>query len=182
MQSHDIVQVQGCNGSGKTSLLRILCGLAQPVSGSVRWNNTDVHEDGHELHQQLIYIGHRRGVCEDLTPLENLRFSCDITTPTSTSRARAALAQFGLEHVAGEVTRLLSAGQLQRTALARLLVNNAQLWCLDEPFTALDEEGRAVVEAIITENAANGGICFVATHQPMNIPTTSVKILDLDAL
>ena len=134
------------------------------------------------MHQQLIYIGHRRGVCEDLTPLENLRFTCDLTTPTSTSRARAALAQFGLEHVAGEVTRLLSAGQLQRTALARLLVNDAQLWCLDEPFTALDEEGRAVVESIISENAANGGICFVATHQPMSIPATSVKILDLDVL
>ena len=179
-EAHDVVQLQGRNGSGKTSLLRILCGLVRPEDGVVRWNDVDINDDATGLHNQLTYVGHRRGVCEDLSPLENLIFACDLTAPKSTERCRDALNQVGLGAVVDKATRLLSAGQNQRVALARLLVSEARLWCLDEPFTALDRDGRALVERIISSHATAGGISFVATHQPMTQAVGATKILDLD--
>lgn len=178
-QSNEILQLQGSNGSGKTSLLRILCGIAQPAAGVVRWNGTDIRQDAENFRGRVGYVGHRRGVCEDLTPLENVQFANALGAPKTALACREALARVELSHVAEIPARLLSAGQNQRTALARLLVSDTALWLLDEPFTALDRDGREIVEAIISEHAAARGISIVATHQPMTLTGSEVKTLQL---
>ena len=180
--SAEVVHLQGRNGSGKTSLLRILCGFAQPVAGSVRWNGNEIRENTVDFCHEVGYIGHRRGVCEDLTPLENVRFANALTAQSSETACRDALERVELAQVAETPARHLSAGQNQRTALARLLISNAALWFLDEPFTALDRAGRAIVEMIIAEHSDQGGISIIATHQPMSLGAIDVKALDLDPL
>ncbi|HJP35014.1 MAG TPA: cytochrome c biogenesis heme-transporting ATPase CcmA [Gammaproteobacteria bacterium] len=179
-KSAEVVQLQGANGSGKTSLLRILCGISQPAEGSVRWNDIEIATEAEGFRREIGYVGHRRGVCEDLTPLENVLFANALGTPRPEAECLQALTRLGLAHVAGIPTRLLSAGQNQRTALARLLVSDAACWFLDEPFTALDRGGREVIEAVIAEHAAAGGISIVATHQPMTLTDTNVRTLQLD--
>jgi heme exporter protein A len=180
-QANDIVQLQGSNGSGKTSLLRILCGLARPVGGTICWNGADIHTDLRAYQAAITYVGHRRGVCADLSPLENLQFACELDSGTSLQSCRDALHIVGLSEVEDNPTRFLSAGQVQRTALARLLVRDTPIWCLDEPFTALDRAGREVVEHLIRSRALSGGISIVATHQAMSLDKSLLKILDLDA-
>ncbi|MFT4583339.1 MAG: heme exporter protein A [Gammaproteobacteria bacterium] len=181
-QASDIVQLQGSNGSGKTSLLRILCGLARPLGGTICWNGADIQTDLRAYQAVITYVGHRRGVCADLSPLENLKFACDLDDGPTLQSCREALQIVGLDDVADNPTRFLSAGQVQRTALARLLVRDTPIWCLDEPFTALDRAGREVVERLVEVRAQSGGICIVATHQPMSLDKPQLKILDLDAL
>ena len=181
-QSADVVHLKGRNGSGKTSLIRILCGFAQPLDGSVRWNGIDIRENANDYCREVGYIGHRRGVCEELTPLENVRFANALTARSSEAACRDALARVDLSRVSNIPTRHLSAGQNQRTALARLLICNAAIWFLDEPFTALDAAGRATVEMIIAEHAEQGGISIIATHQAMSLGAVDVKSLDLDPL
>ena len=177
----EVVQLQGTNGSGKTSLLRILCGISQPAAGTVCWNGLEIGSNAEEFRREISYIGHRRGVCEDLSPLENVHFANALGASRPASECRQALARLELAHVAEIPARLLSAGQNQRTALARLLVSDAACWFLDEPFTALDSDGREIIEAVIAEHAAAGGISIVATHQPMTLTGTEVKTLILDA-
>ena len=178
-QSAEVLHLQGRNGSGKTSLLRLLCGFAQPAAGSIRWNGVDIRDDADGFRHEIGYVGHRLGVCEDLTPLENVRFCNELETPKSEARCREALQQVELAHVASIPTRLLSAGQNQRTALARLLISDAAIWFLDEPFTAIDRDGRQIVETIIAQHTANGGISVIATHQPMTLTGTEVKTLQM---
>ncbi|MFT4563515.1 MAG: heme exporter protein A [Gammaproteobacteria bacterium] len=178
-QANDIVQLQGSNGSGKTSLLRMLCGFARPAGGKIFWNGTDIFTDLRSYQMVITYVGHRRGVCADLSPLENLRFACDINGGSTLKPCLEALEIVGLGDVANNPTRFLSAGQVQRAALARLLVRNTPIWCLDEPFTALDRAGREVVERLIEARARNGGISIVATHQAMSLDKSRLKILDL---
>jgi heme exporter protein A len=179
-RSTEVLQLKGRNGSGKTSLLRILCGLARPAAGSIRWNGVDIRTDPEAFRRHIGYIGHRRAVCEDLTPLENVQFANALETPRPAAACREALARVELSHVAEIPARLLSAGQNQRTALARLLVSDAACWFLDEPFTALDLDGRKIIETIIAEHAAAGGMSVVATHQPMTLRGVEAKTLLLD--
>ena len=176
----EVIHLQGRNGSGKTSLLRILCGFARPTTGLVTWNGHDIQQHQDSFFPNVGYIGHRRGVCEDLTPLENVQFAGALTVPKPERECRDALARVELTHVAETPARLLSAGQNQRIALARLLISSTPLWCLDEPFTALDRDGRTIIEAIIAEHAAAGGISIIATHQSMSLDTVSVQSLSLD--
>ena len=178
-QAAEVVQLKGGNGSGKTSLLRLLCGIARPSAGTIRWNGTDIHHDPEDFRRSVGYVGHERAVCADLTPLENVQFANALGNPRPAAACRDALARVQLAHVAEIPTRLLSAGQNQRTALARLLVSHAALWFLDEPFTALDLEGHAIIEAMITQHAASGGISIIATHQPMildGVRTSTVQL------
>lgn len=182
IRSTEVVHLQGRNGSGKTSLLRILCGFALPVAGSVHWNGADIHENKSDFCRDVGYIGHRRGVCEDLTPLENVQFANALKAQKSVAQCRDALARVGLNHVADTPTRLLSAGQNQRTALARLLISGAILWVLDEPFTSLDPEGRVVIETLIGEHSSDGGISIIAAHEPMSLAAATVTPLLLDTL
>jgi len=176
----DVLHLQGRNGSGKTSLLRILCGLAEPASGTARWNGEDIRQNADDFCRDVGYIGHRRGVCEDLTPLENVEFASALKTQKSDTECREALARVELTHVAEIPTYQLSAGQNQRTALACLLVRDASLWFLDEPFTSLDTDGQTIIETLIAEHSNSGGISIIASHSPLLLSGIEVKPLRLD--
>ncbi|MGR9091309.1 MAG: cytochrome c biogenesis heme-transporting ATPase CcmA [Gammaproteobacteria bacterium] len=176
----EVLQIQGANGSGKTSLLRLLCGLSPPAAGKICWNGVDIATQADEFRAAVSYIGHRRGVSEDLSPLENLEFACALDHPAESHACRDALTSLGLERRLHTPARLLSAGQVQRTALARLLLSTAQLWLLDEPFTALDSDGRAQIEQLLEHHAGRGGLSVVATHQPMHLEAGRVRTLRID--
>lgn len=177
----EVLQVQGANGSGKTSLLRLLCGLSPPAAGTIRWNDVDIATQADDFRAVVSYIGHRRGVSEDLSPLENLEFACALGHPADSGACRDALISLGLERRLHTPVRLLSAGQIQRTALSRLILSKARLWLLDEPFTALDSDGRAQIEQLLERHAAGGGLSIVATHQPMRLDAERVRPLRIDA-
>jgi heme exporter protein A len=163
----ELLHVAGPNGSGKTSLMRILCGLLQPDAGEVRWKASPIRALGDEYRRELIYIGHASGVKDDLTPDENLRAACALagTAPTASQRA-AALEDFGLSAHRDAPVRTLSQGQRRRVALARLaLAERHALWLLDEPFAALDETACRHVRALMAAQRARGGVVVMTMHQ-----------------
>ena len=141
-QSGDFVQIEGHNGIGKTSLLRILAGLAQPVEGKVRWNSDEITKQREEYHNQLLYLGHHSGVKPELTAWENLKFYQQISqSQQGTDILWGVLEKVGLLGREDLPAAQLSAGQQKRIALARLWISEAPLWILDEPFTAIDKKG-----------------------------------------
>lgn len=156
--------IRGPNGSGKTSLLRILCGLSQPDDGRVCWAGSTLKEP--TARAQIAYLGHAHGVKVDLTPYENLQiarrlsFFPDLTADEALQRLGLA----GLEDVA---CHTLSAGQRRRVALARLLVVQTRLWILDEPLTALDAAGVALFQDLLDRHLKNGGLAVISTHQAL---------------
>jgi heme exporter protein A len=177
------LHIAGENGSGKTSLLRILCGLLSPTGGEVRWESENIRKLREEYWQQLAYVGHLNGVKDDLTALENVRYGAAVTGRAApVERAREALAELALSGFEGSLARFLSQGQKRRVALARLfLAEAAQLWILDEPFTALDVRGVAVLSDLIGRHTARGGIVVLTTHQDVPLPGRVAR-LDLRAL
>lgn len=177
----EVLQIQGANGSGKTSLLRLLCGLSPPAAGTICWNGVEITAQADDYRCAVSYVGHRRGVSEELSPLENLEFACALHRPVAASACRDALTALGLGQRLHTPARLLSAGQVQRTALARLILSDASIWLLDEPFTALDSDGRAEIEQLLAEHAARGGLSVVATHQPLQLASGQVRTLRIDA-
>lgn len=139
-----LVRIAGPNGTGKTTLLRLLVGLMQPQEGEILWNGKPILKLKEEFWQNLIYIGHLNGVKDELTARENLLVNCEIGEhPITAEQADEALEKVGLAGFENNLTRHLSQGQRRRVALARLYVSrHAPFWVLDEPFTALDVKGR----------------------------------------
>lgn len=177
------LHIAGENGAGKTSLLRILCGLLSPTAGEVQWEGENIRKLREDYWQQLAYVGHLNGVKDDLTALENVRYGAAITGRTApVERARDALAELALAAFEGSQARFLSQGQKRRVALARLfLAEAAKLWILDEPFTALDVRGVGVLVDLIERHTARGGIVVLTTHQ--DVPLAGrVARLDLRAV
>jgi len=172
--------LEGRNGSGKTSLLRILCGIRLPDAGSVRWCGTDITRLGADYHEHTAYVGHRDGIKLDLTPLENLAMAQALGKPANVSPA-AALEQVELYGYEDVLTRNLSAGQQRRLALARLLVTDSLLWILDEPFTSLDRHGIALVESLLERHTGTGGLLAVTSHHAVNLDNTPVQTINLSA-
>jgi len=167
----DLIHIEGPNGAGKTSLLRILCGLREPQAGQITWDNLSITTQRSDFHRQLLFIGHQPGVKNELSPLENLRFYCQLQgLRVNDAQLEQALEQvdlYGFETVAcGQ----LSAGQRRRVGLARLWLATAPLWILDEPFTALDRQGVAHLEARFSDHAARGGQVILSSHQPPQLP------------
>jgi heme exporter protein A len=168
LNAGELIQIEGHNGSGKTSLLRILCGLSLPESGQIFWQNQDIEQDKTAYWEHLSYIGHAPGVKGELTPIENLQMAKAIASrPTSVS-LESVLEQVGLYGFEDVPTRTLSAGQQRRVALARLLTNDVQLWILDEPFTALDKKAIQMVERLLDQHAQRGGMAIVTSHHHVN--------------
>lgn len=180
LSAGEIIQIEGDNGSGKTSLLRILCGLALPSEGTVRWNQANIRRCRIEYNASLIYIGHQPGLKEELTALENLRFYSALAGHTNTrSELEHALDQVGLYGFEDVPVRSLSAGQRRRVALARLWLNNSPFWILDEPFTALDRGGIENLESRISEHIRSGGMAILTSHQTLDLPNTELRSIQL---
>ncbi|RKZ42805.1 MAG: heme ABC transporter ATP-binding protein CcmA [Gammaproteobacteria bacterium] len=174
LSAGELLQIEGRNGSGKTSLLRILCGLTLPTEGTVYWNNEDIQDISSNYWENLAYIGHAPGVKAELSPLENLAMAQALATTPNTINLADALDQVGLYGFEDVPTRTLSAGQQRRVALARLLVNDAPLWILDEPFTALDKSAIGMVESWLDNHAKRDGIVVLTSHHTVNCQHTTI--------
>jgi heme exporter protein A len=183
LQPGDAMWVAGANGSGKTSLLRMLCGLSAPADGEVRWNGRNIRRLRQEFCDQLIYLGHLNGVKDDLLAWENLVVASALAGhPVSAAAAHAALEQLGLGRAADLPTRALSQGQRKRVALARLALGLSRpLWILDEPFTALDQNAVAALCGTISKHLAGGGMVAYTTHQEIDLFARRALRLDMNA-
>jgi len=170
LNSGEVLQVQGSNGSGKTTLLRIICGINDNYSGTIYWQGREIIDQTEEFFSALLYLGHRVGVSKVLTPIENLRWSCSLQRKVSDEAIYAALATVGLRGFEESQCFTLSAGQQQRVSLARLLLSEAKIWILDEPFTTLDSTGVAQLESMLYEHANRGGAVLVTTHHALQVP------------
>jgi heme exporter protein A len=160
------LHVQGENGAGKTSLLRILAGLSPPAEGEIRWNGETTRALAEDFRRELLFLGHHGAVKEDLTPLENLTLAAQLDgTQLDEAAALKALARFGLRGREDLPVRFLSAGQKRRVLLARLAVRQAKLWILDEPFTALDVKAVDMLADLVAEHVAGGGMAILTSHQ-----------------
>lgn len=170
--------IAGENGAGKTSLLRILCGLLAPSAGQVLWQGTPLAQQRESWGGDLVYVGHLNGVKEDLSVVENLQFSAALAgVVVDQNKIEQALDAFGLNSRAALPARVLSQGQKRRLALARLLLRaDAPLWILDEPFTALDTTGVAVLRAAIEAQLARGGMVLLTTHQDVVLPAAVLRL------
>ncbi len=174
----DLVHVRGANGSGKTSLLRMLAGLALPAAGDVLWNGVSIASEPAAYHRELLYLGHLPAIKDDLSGAENLQLASELDGDSlGEDAARAALMRFGLAGREDLPARVLSAGQKRRVLLARLLTRRARLWVLDEPFTALDVKAVDMLGALVTEHLAQGGSAVVTSHQPL--PMADARIVQL---
>ncbi|WP_145554594.1 cytochrome c biogenesis heme-transporting ATPase CcmA [Yersinia canariae] len=164
----EIVQVEGQNGAGKTSLLRILAGLADADEGLVNWQGENIRRDRARYHQDLLFLGHQPGIKSVLTPFENLAFYQSVFQQVDSATIWQALAQVGLVGYEDLPVSQLSAGQQRRVALARLWLSPAPLWILDEPLTAIDKQGVSTLLALFVDHAAKGGMVLLTTHQDLD--------------
>jgi len=169
------LHVQGENGAGKTSLLRILSSLSPPADGEIRWRGEPIKELAEEYRREMLFLGHHGAVKEDLTPFENLMISARLDgAALDAATALTALARFGLRGREDLSVRFLSAGQKRRVLLARLAVRQARLWILDEPFTALDVKAVDMLSGLIETHLAGGGMAILTSHQSMPLPNGRV--------
>ena len=181
LHAGDAMRVAGTNGSGKTSLLRMLCGLAVATTGEVRWHGRNIRSVREEFGSQLIYLGHANGVKDDLLAWENIVIGATLSgNSVSRNDAYAALDQFGLARAANLPTRALSQGQRKRVALARLRFGTkTPLWILDEPFTALDQSAVSELCGTLNNHLAHGGMVIYTTHQEIDLSAQRLLVLDL---
>ena len=177
-----VLYLQGANGTGKTTLLRTLCGLSKPYAGSINWCGENINSLAEEYYKQVLYIGHLPGIKEDLTALENLQFSMALSgTPFHLLQATEVLKMLGLARGLNLPTRMLSQGQKRRVALARLWLQDSPLWVLDEPFTALDVAATELLKQKIETFANAGGMVIMTTHQEVIIDAPNFIQLRLDS-
>ncbi|WP_326543552.1 cytochrome c biogenesis heme-transporting ATPase CcmA [Pseudorhodoferax sp.] len=177
-----LLRVEGSNGAGKTSLLRLLAGLALPAAGEVCWAGVPIRRQREVYAQALVYLGHLGGLKDELTPLENLQADCALAGHAAdAARITEALAAWGLQRQAGLPLRVLSAGQRRRAALARLALADAPLWVLDEPFNALDVDAVAQLGRQIEAHLDGGGLAVVTSHLALPVAAGRVQALRLGA-
>ena len=183
LQGGELLRLRGSNGSGKTSLLRILCGLLEQAKGEVLWKGENIHVQRDEFNAELLYLGHLNGIKSELTGFENLRISHTLRGETPTDdQIYDALGQIGLAGREDLPTQVLSQGQKRRVALARLLLSDAALWVLDEPFTALDVDAVAQLGKLIEAHLQKGRMVVYTTHQEVEMQAGASREVNLDLL
>lgn len=168
--------VEGENGAGKTSLLRLLCGLSRPSAGEVRWRARPIETQREAYSREMAWLGHQHGVKAELKAREDLAFAAALRGEAPPKTIERALERVGLGDCAEVAGRALSAGQKQRLALARLLLSQARLWILDEPFTALDASGRELARSLIGQHLGAGGLAVLTSHQPVEMPAPLARL------
>ncbi len=179
LQPGEILRVEGKNGTGKTSMLRILAGLAQPVTGDVLWNGKRIRDPEACYFNDLLYLGHKPGIKFELSPVENLCMARALFGSRQQNGIEEALYQVGLYGFEDVPAAYLSAGQKRRVALAQLFLTQAKLWILDEPYTSLDVVAIELLEGVFQNHVQNGGSLVITSHQPVHIKECKMKRLVL---
>ncbi len=175
----EVMQIRGTNGSGKTSLLRILTGMSQAEAGEIFWEGHNIESDRENYLENLVYIGHLNGLKAELSAFENLQLSRQYLSRTNDISTQSALDTVGLAGYEHILAHQLSAGQKRRVALARLYLNSAPLWILDEPTTAIDVDGVRTFEQTIEAHALNGGMVILTAHQALDFGKANTRSLSL---
>jgi heme exporter protein A len=178
-----LLEVRGENGSGKTSLLRAICGLLEPVAGEIRWEQNGIKTLGDDYRAHLAYLGHLNGLKDELTALENLKLGAPLAGFSADPKAiEDMLRRFGLARCLHLPCKVLSQGQKRRAALARIgLATQRTLWILDEPFAALDVAAIAFLQSLIEQHLARGGIVLLTSHQDVPIQAPQRQRIELAA-
>lgn len=167
LQRGDLLQLEGPNGVGKTSLMRLLAGLLPLSGGEIFWQGESLDTVKESFYQSMLFIGHLAGIKAELTPLENLHWFAALEGGQQEEDLEEALYRVGLRGFEDQACHQLSAGQKRRVALARLLFTRRPLWLLDEPFTALDKQGVAAMEQLLSDHAAEGGAVILTSHHAL---------------
>jgi heme exporter protein A len=178
LASGQCMHVVGDNGAGKTSLLRILCGLLRPTHGEVRWHGRRIDRVRDEYGEDLAYVGHLNGVKDDLTAAENLStWTALAGLSVDSDQVAQALRLFAIDQFAQWPAGQLSQGQKRRIGLARLtMAHQARIWILDEPFNALDRHGVETLNSLIEHHVGSGGAVILTTHQAWQAPVPVVRL------
>lgn len=180
LEASQWLYVVGANGAGKTSLLRMVCGLAPIDAGDILWNGTPIHDQRDAYHQDLCYLGHLNALQESMTVHENLSFCAALGGHALQKQtAHEVLARFGMKGRGHQLVRHLSQGQKRRVALSRLALSPARLWVLDEPFVAMDDTGVRLLADLIDAHLAQGGLAVLTSHQLVDIGRRPPQLLAL---
>jgi heme exporter protein A len=172
----ELIHVSGANGAGKTTLLRVTSGLLRPEQGSVSWRGKSIVEAAADYQAELAYASHEPALKGDFTALENLRFMVGLKRRAQPPELMSALERTGVAALANLPTRVLSAGQRRRVAMARVLAFQASLWLLDEPFTNLDAAGSALMTSLLEEHVGQGGLVLVVAHHELNLSIATRRL------
>ena len=176
----ELLNVSGPNGTGKTTLLRVVCGLLRPEQGGVSWLGKPITTVRDEYQAVLAYASHEPALKGDLTALENLHFAVGLKRRVAAGELRARLERTGVAACADLPARVLSAGQRRRVAMARVLAMRASLWLLDEPFSNLDATGVALLSELLQSHVGQGGLALVVAHHDLKLDC-NVRRLELAA-
>jgi heme exporter protein A len=167
LNSGEVLKISGPNGSGKTSLMKILAGLNSFETGSIEYDNIKINSEKYNL--DFLYLGHLAALSPELSCLENLKYTAHLGNNNLKPDFSDALTKVGLEKFENELVGKLSAGQKKRIALSLLFITQSKVWLLDEPFSALDSQAIKIIESRIEEHCNSGGLCILTTHQECNI-------------
>ncbi|MDT8991889.1 cytochrome c biogenesis heme-transporting ATPase CcmA [Curvibacter sp. APW13] len=174
--------VKGPNGVGKTSLLRMVCGLSSLDQGDIAWHGASIRGLPETYRRDIRFLGHLNALQDAMTVAENLRFGCALHGVALEQEAcRAVLARFGLRGREQQIARHLSQGQRRRVALARLTLSPGRLWILDEPYVAMDDAGIGLLADMIANHLDGGGTAVITSHQQVAIPGHPPLLLELGA-